>query len=60
MVITAGAAQIRAVEDLRGKTIGVQLGTVQEEWAVKTLGNYSKIVSFDRVYPGRGVKEGRS
>ncbi|MFN7105465.1 MAG: ABC transporter substrate-binding protein [Pyrobaculum sp.] len=50
-VVTTATAQIKTVENLKGKTIGVQLGTVQEEWAMKTLGNYSKIVSFDRVYP---------
>jgi polar amino acid transport system substrate-binding protein len=37
--------------------VGVQVGTVQEDWAVKTLIDYSKIVRYDKVYPlhGRGV-----
>lgn len=50
-VVVKKGTQIRSVEDLRGKTIGVQVGTVQEDWAVRTLGNYSKIVRYDRVYP---------
>jgi len=51
VVITLGSGKIASVDDLRGKAIGVQIGTVQEDWAVKTLGNSSKIVRYDKVYP---------
>ncbi|MGC9050143.1 ABC transporter substrate-binding protein [Pyrobaculum sp.] len=51
VVIARRGAPIRSVEDLRGKAVGVQVGTVQEDWAVKTLGNFSKIVRYDKVYP---------
>jgi ABC-type amino acid transport substrate-binding protein len=27
------------------------VGTVQEDWAEKTLGDYSKIVRYDKFYP---------
>jgi len=51
VVIAKRGSQIKSVEDLKGRAIGVQVGTVQEDWAVKTLGNYSKIVRYDKVYP---------
>ena len=31
--------------------MGVRVGAVQGDWAVKTLGDYSKIVRYDKVYP---------
>ncbi len=51
VVIAKRGANIRDIDDLRGKTVGMQVGTVQEDWAEKTLGNYSKIVRYDKVYP---------
>ena len=42
VVIARRGLQIKSVEDLKGRAIGVQVGTVQEDWAEKTLGNYSK------------------
>lgn len=39
------------VKDLYGKKIGVQLGTIQEEWAKSALSGHSEIISYDRVYP---------
>ncbi|MCD6563160.1 MAG: amino acid ABC transporter substrate-binding protein [Thermoproteales archaeon] len=42
---------IKTVEDLYGKKIGVQLGTIQEDWAKNNLGEKSEIKSYDRVYP---------
>ncbi|WP_148682433.1 ABC transporter substrate-binding protein [Pyrobaculum neutrophilum] len=51
VVIVRRGEAVSGVEALRGKSIGVQVGTVQEDWAVKTLGNYSKIVRYDKVYP---------
>jgi len=41
----------KGVADLHGKKIGVQLGTIQEEWAKSTLSGKAEIVSYDRVYP---------
>jgi polar amino acid transport system substrate-binding protein len=51
VVIARRGSQIKSVEDLKGRAVGVQVGTVEEEWAEKTLGNYSKIVRYDKVYP---------
>ncbi|MEM3995576.1 MAG: ABC transporter substrate-binding protein, partial [Pyrobaculum sp.] len=51
VVIVRKGAAVSSVEDLRGKSIGVQIGTVQEDWAVRTLGNVSKVVRYDKVYP---------
>ena len=45
------AASLQKVEDLYGKKIGVQLGTIQEEWANSTLSGKAEIISYDRVYP---------
>ncbi len=45
------ADQIKSVDDLVGKKIGVQLGTIQEEWAKNALGGKAQIISYDRVYP---------
>lgn len=42
---------IQKVEDLYGKKIGVQLGTIQEDWARTALGGLSEITTYDRVYP---------
>ncbi len=51
LVLKKEAQNIRDEQSLRGKRIGVQLGTIQEEWAKEKLGGYSEIVSFDRVFP---------
>ncbi|MEZ0320158.1 MAG: ABC transporter substrate-binding protein [Pyrobaculum sp.] len=51
VVIVRKGALVASVEDLKGKSIGVQIGTVQEDWAVRTLGNVSKVVRYDKVYP---------
>ncbi len=39
------------VADLYGKKIGVQLGTIQEEWAKSALSGKAEVISYDRVYP---------
>jgi len=44
-------SEFREVDDLKGKNIGVQLGTIQEEWAKENLGDKANIISYDRVYP---------
>mgnify|MGYP001770628502 CR=1 FL=1 len=51
VVIAKRGSSVRGVEDLRGRAVGVQVGTVQEDWALRTLGNVSKIVRYDKVYP---------
>ncbi|MEM4184977.1 MAG: ABC transporter substrate-binding protein [Nitrososphaerota archaeon] len=45
------ASQINSESSLVGKNIGVQQGTIQEEWARTNLGGKANIVSYDRVYP---------
>lgn len=51
VVLKEKLGSIKSVEDLYGKKIGVQLGTIQEEWAKSALGSNAQIVSYDRVYP---------
>lgn len=43
--------EFKSVADLYGKKIGVQLGTIQEEWANSALSGKAQVVSYDRVYP---------
>ena len=50
-VVTLKDSEIASEEDLVGKVIGVQLGTIQEEWAQENLKDKAEIKSFDRVYP---------
>ena len=35
VVIARKGSQIKSVEDLKGRAVGVQVGTVQESWAEK-------------------------
>ncbi len=51
VVLKSKASQITSESSLVGKNIGVQQGTIQEEWAKKNLGGKANIVSYDRVYP---------
>lgn len=50
-VLVLKGANIKTVEDLYGKKIGVQLGTIQEDWAKNNLGSKSEIKTYDKVYP---------
>ena len=50
-VVTLKGSKIASVDDLVGKKIGVQLGTIQEEWAKENLEGKAEIVSYKRVYP---------
>jgi polar amino acid transport system substrate-binding protein len=50
-VIVLKNSSIKDINDLYGKTIGVQLGTVQEKWAQDNLNGKATIKSYDRVYP---------
>lgn len=50
-VVVLKDKNINSVEDLYGKKIGVQLGTIQEEWAKKNLEGKAEIKSYDKVYP---------
>lgn len=45
------ASQFIDIPSLYGKNIGVQLGTIQEEWANNNLKDKANIISYDRVYP---------
>ncbi len=51
VVLKSKADIFKDKESLYGKNIGVQLGTIQEEWANEHLKGKSNIVSYDRVYP---------
>ena len=51
VVVTFGDKNIGSVKDLYGKKIGVQLGTIQQDWAEANLKNYSTIITYDKVYP---------
>ncbi|MEM1534780.1 MAG: ABC transporter substrate-binding protein [Nitrososphaerota archaeon] len=51
VVLKSKASQITSESSLVGKNIGVQQGTIQEEWAKEKLGDKANIVSYDRVYP---------
>ena len=50
-VVTLKSSKIASESDLYGKKIGVQLGTIQEEWAQKNLAGKAEVKSYDRVYP---------
>ncbi|MEZ0394245.1 MAG: ABC transporter substrate-binding protein [Desulfurococcaceae archaeon] len=45
------APSYKGIESLYGKTVGVQLGTTEQDLAEKYLGNNATIVTYDRVYP---------
>lgn len=51
IVLKSRASEFKDEQSLYGKNIGVQLGTIQEEWANEHLKGKSSIVSYDRVYP---------
>jgi len=51
VVLKTRASEFKDEQSLYGKNIGVQLGTIQEEWANEHLKGKSNIVSYDRVYP---------
>jgi ABC-type amino acid transport substrate-binding protein len=51
VVLKSKASEFKDEQSLYGKNIGVQLGTIQEEWANDHLKGKSNIVSYDRVYP---------
>ncbi|MEM2824079.1 MAG: ABC transporter substrate-binding protein [Thermofilaceae archaeon] len=51
VVLKDKLGSVQKVEDLYGKKIGVQLGTIQEEWAQAALEGKSQIITYDRVYP---------
>jgi ABC-type amino acid transport substrate-binding protein len=50
-VVTLSASTIKAEQDLYGKRVGVQLGTIQEDWANSNLKGKAEVKSYDRVYP---------
>ncbi|MEM4885804.1 MAG: ABC transporter substrate-binding protein [Thermofilum sp.] len=50
-VVTLKTSAISSGADLLGKRIGVQLGTIQEDWAKKNLEGKATVISYNRVYP---------
>ena len=50
-VLTLKEANIDSVESLYGKKIGVQSGTIQQDWAEENLGGKAEIITYTRVYP---------
>lgn len=53
VVTKAARTDINKVEDLYGKTVGVQIGTTHEEWAAANLEkpNKANVRRYDKVYP---------
>ena len=53
VVTKAARTDINKVEDLYGKTVGVQIGTTHEEWATENLEKPGKanVRRYDKVYP---------
>jgi len=53
VVTKATRTDINKVEDLYGKTVGVQIGTTHEEWAAANLEkpNKANVRRYDKVYP---------
>ncbi len=51
VVRASDASSYNGYSWLKGKKIGVQLGTTEQDLAKKYFGNESQIVTFDRVYP---------
>jgi len=53
VVTKAARTDINKVEDLYGKTVGVQIGTTHEEWAAENLEKPGKasVRRYDKVYP---------
>ncbi|MEM0376940.1 MAG: ABC transporter substrate-binding protein, partial [Thermofilum sp.] len=50
-VVTLKTSAISSGADLLGKRIGVQLGTIQEDWAKENLEGKATVISYNRVYP---------
>ena len=50
ILIMADAPDITKIEDLYGKTIGVQAGTTGEAWAEENLSGNATITAYQRVY----------
>lgn len=51
VVVVPKDSQISKLEDLYGKKVGVQLGTIQEDYANANLKGKAEIKSYDKVYP---------
>lgn len=50
ILIRADSPDITSIEDLYGKTIGVQAGTTGEAWAEENLGENCTIIAYQRIY----------
>ncbi|MEZ0345703.1 MAG: transporter substrate-binding domain-containing protein [Infirmifilum sp.] len=51
VVVTLKSSQISSIQDLYGKSVGVQTGTIQEEYANQNLQGKAQIKTYDKVYP---------
>ncbi len=53
VIMVPQGSSIKTVNDLYGKKIGVQLGTIQEDWAKDNLEKTGKatVISYNLVYP---------
>ncbi len=53
VVVTLANRRVEKVEDLYGKTVGVQIGTTHDEWAGENLEKTGKasVRRYDKVYP---------
>ncbi len=50
-VLTVKDKNLNSIEDLYGKKIGVQLGTIQQDWAEENLKDKAEIITYNKVYP---------
>ncbi|MGC9107742.1 MAG: ABC transporter substrate-binding protein [Infirmifilum sp.] len=51
VVVVLKNSNIAKLEDLYGKKVGVQLGTIQEDYANEYLKGKAEIKTYDKVYP---------
>lgn len=51
VVVVLKNSTISKLEDLYGKKVGVQLGTIQEDYANQYLSGKAEIKTYDKVYP---------
>ncbi|MEM1509927.1 MAG: ABC transporter substrate-binding protein [Thermofilaceae archaeon] len=51
IVLESRLGEFKGINDFHGKKVGVQLGTIQEEWANDNLGGKAEVIPYDRVYP---------
>lgn len=50
-LVTLKDKELESLDDLRGGKVGVQLGTIQQEWAEENLKGIAEVVTYNKVYP---------